>query len=438
MPSRVVNKPEALTRKQRRHLRRDQVQTRWVLIITAAIILVVAGVIGYGYLNTYFLRVRQPAAVVYGETITIGQVQEEVRYERLQLVASYNRLIAFATSLLDPTEAASLNAQAELIANQLSDKTGLGNAALQYLIEAKIARHEAAARGITVSDEDVQNAIGDMLGYIPAATLTALPSRTITPTFTVTSTHTLTPTVTSGGPTLTPSPSETPTVTATLTPTIGGTVTATLTPSTTPTITPVPSATPFTEQAFQKYYGIFIANIQNQTGMDEIEFRERVRSDLYLQKVRNAVMAAVPGTEEQVHLEQIVLNDQQKAVDTLARLLRGEFWSVVVAEVSTDTATKDTGGDIGWISLEEPPTDVEKAAFALKAGEISQVLQTGANTWVILKVLAKAERPMNPEKYATLQSAAYQTWLNGILNDATVVDKKGMPPEMIPSKPAIS
>jgi parvulin-like peptidyl-prolyl isomerase len=438
MPQRVAKQPETLTRKQRRHLRRDQTQTRWVLIVTAAIILVVAGVIGYGYLNTYFLRVRQPAAVVYGETITIGQVQEEVRYQRLQLVASYNRLIAFSTTLLDPTEAASLNAQAELIANQLQDKVALGNSALQFLIEAKIARHEAAARGITVTDEDVQNAVDDMLGYIPAATLTAMPSPTITPTNTATSTPTVIPTVTPGGPTLTPSATETPTQTPTLTPTIGGTVTATPSPTLTPTITPIPTATPFTAQAFDKYYGIFIANIQNQTGMDEAEFRERVRSELYVQQVRNAVMADVPDTEEQVHLQQIVLDDQQKAIDTLARLLRGEFWSTVCAEVSIDAATKANSGDIGWVSLEEPPTEIEKAAFALQKGDISQVLQTGANTWVILKVVDRGERAMNPDKYATLQNAAYQTWLNGILSDTTVVDKKGMPEEMIPSKPNLS
>jgi predicted negative regulator of RcsB-dependent stress response len=122
MPSRVEKTPTALTRKQRRHLRRDQVQTRWVLAITGAIILVVAGVIGYGYLNTYFLRVKQPAAVVYEKTITIGQVQEEVRFQRLQLVASYNRLIASAGTVLDMTESAALSAQAEVIGAAVPDR----------------------------------------------------------------------------------------------------------------------------------------------------------------------------------------------------------------------------------------------------------------------------------------------------------------------------
>jgi len=436
MPQRVVNTPETLTRKQRRHLRRDQVQTRWVLLITAAIILLVVGVIGYGYLNTYFLRVKQPAAVVYGETITIGQVQEEVRYQRMQLVASYNRLVLFSTSLLDPNEAASLSAQAEMIANTLSNNTGLGQTAVQFLIEAQIARHEAAARGITVTDEEVQAEVDAILDYIPAATLTAMPSRTKTSPFTPTPTFTVTPTVTPGGLTLTPTPTntETPTPTQTVT----GTIIPSLTPTLTVTTTLVPSATPFTEEAFQKYYTLYITKIERETGITEEEFRERVRSELYIEKVRNAIMAAVPGTEEQVHLAQIVVGDEATAVAVLARVVRGESWNVVVKEVSTDAASKDKGGDIGWITMDNPPSELEKSAFALKAGEVSPVLQTGANTWVILKVLEKGPQPMNAEKLATAQNEAYQQWLDGIMKDVSAVDNKGMPPEMVPSKPDLT
>jgi hypothetical protein len=341
MPSRVERTPATLTRKQRRHLRRDQEQTRWVVAIAAVIILLVLGVIGYGYVNTYFLRVKQPAAVVYGKTITIGQVQEEVRFERVQLVASYNRLVASATTLMDPAEAAALQSQADVIANSLSDKVALADSSLQFLIDAELARHEAEMRGITVTDEEVQAAVDEVLGYIPAATLTAMPSPSKTLTFTPTSTHTLTPTVTVGGPTLTPSSTMTLTPTLTQTPTLGGTVTATLTTTLTPTTTTVPTATPFTEQAYQKYYTLYVADIERQTGISEAEYRERVRSELYIQKVRNAIMSEVARTEEQVHLAQLVVGDYQEAVDTLARLLRGETWNALVAEVSTDAASKE-------------------------------------------------------------------------------------------------
>jgi parvulin-like peptidyl-prolyl isomerase len=438
MPSRVVNKPETLTRKQRRHLRRDQVQTRVVLAITAAIILVVAGVIGYGYLNTYYLRVKDPAAIVYGETITIGEVQKEVRYQRLQLVATYNRLILSSTSLLDATEASALSAKASLIASSLSDNTALGELSLQFLIDAKIARHEAETRGILVSDEEVQTAVNDMLDYIPAATLTAMPSPSQTLTFTPTSTHTLTPTVTMGGPTLTPTPTDTPTPTPTPTATIGGTVTATLTTTLTPTVTTVPTATPFTEQAYQKRYSLYLTDILHQTGITEAEFLERVRSELYIEKVRNAIMAEVPRTEEQVHLAKLVVADESAANAALVRLGRGESWDLLVKELSIDTATKDKNGDAGWVPMSDPPTDLEKAAFALQSGQVSKALQIGANSWVILKVLERGPQPMSADKYIAVQQTTYQEWLDGIRNNTEIVDKKGIPAEMIPTKPGIA
>jgi parvulin-like peptidyl-prolyl isomerase len=431
-----LKRPDNLTRKQRRHLRRDQVQTRWVLAVTAIIILIVVGVIGYGYVNTYFLRVRQPAAVVYGDTITIGQVQEEVRYQRMQLVASYQRLNLFATSLLDQSEVAALQGQAEVIAGNLSNKTAIAQTALNFLIEAKIARHEAGLRGITVTDAEVQAKINAMLDYIPAATLTAMPSPSNTPPFTPTPTVTITPTVTPGGPTLTPSP--TATETPTITPTVTGTVTPTVTPTNTLVPTRIPSATPFTEEAFGKYYTLYIGNITRETGLTEEEFRDRVKSVLFIEKIKKAVMADVPDTEEQVHLAQIVLNNKDTAVAALARLITGESWNAVVREVSTDEASKAKFGDLGWIAMANPPSELEKTAFALKAGEVSQVLQTGVDTWVILKALERGPRPMAAEKLAAAQNAAYQTWLDGNLADASIVDKKGMPAELVPSKPDIS
>jgi peptidyl-prolyl cis-trans isomerase D len=436
MPTKVTKGQETLTRKQRRHLRRDQQQTRVVLLVTAAIILVVAGVIGYGYLNTYYLQVRKPAAVVYGETITIGQVQKEVRYNRMQLIASYNRIIIAQGSVFNAVDSAALNAQATQLTEALSDSEALGESALSFLIEAAIARNEARARGITVGDEEVQQEINDMLDFIPEATLTAMPSPTRTGTFTPTSTFTLTPTVTSGGPTLTPT--STPTFTATPTPTLSGTVTATLTPSLTYTPSPIPTATPFTEAAFQKYYALYVANIQRETRMTEEQFRERVRSELYIRKVREAIMAGVSSTEEQVHLAQIVTASRNDAGNAWVRAVAGQNWNDLAKELSIDTATKDKGGDIGWIAMENPPTEIESKAFAMKVGEISDVIQTASNTWIILKVLEKGQHPMAPEKYAAAQDAAYQRWLDGILSNTGIVDKKGIPPELIPGDPKIS
>jgi parvulin-like peptidyl-prolyl isomerase len=437
MPSKVVKNPEPLTRKQRHHIRKDQEQTRWVWIITAIIVVLVAAVIGFGYYSTYFLQVNNPAAVVYGEKITIAQMQKEVRWERMQMIATYSRLNLASTDPLEAAQAQLYTAQASQIKTALDNKAAVGNDALQFLIEAAIARHEALSRGITVTDAEVQAKVNDMLGFIPEATLTAMPSPTNTVPFTPTPTWTITPSPTSGGPTFTPT--STITLTPTITPTfaITGTVTPSLTPTVTYTPSPVPTATPFTEVAFQKYYTLYLSDIRRMTMMTEKDFRERVRSELLIEKVKAAVSTGVVRNEDQVHLAQIVVADEAAAKRARARIVAGESFASVAKEVSLDAVSKANGGDLGWIGEGNPPSDVEKAAFAMNYGEISQPIQTSLTTWVIIELLDKGSRPMSADKYASLQQSYYAQWLQDTEAASGVLEKKTIPSDLIPADPKI-
>jgi parvulin-like peptidyl-prolyl isomerase len=436
MPSKVIKNPEPLTRKQRHHIRRDQVQTRWVWTITAIILFLVLAVIGFGYYNTYFLQVNNPAAFVYGEKITIAQVQEEVRWERMQLIATYSRLNLAGTNPLDP-QAKIYLAQATQIKNALGNPTAIGEDALQFLIEAKIARREAEVGGTVVTDAELQAKIDDMLGYIPEATLTAMPSPTNTVPLTPTPTWTIAPTPTPGGPTFTPTTTITPTPTVTPTFVITGTVTPSLTPTITSTPTLVPTATPFTQSEFLKYYTLYLSNVRRLTKMTETDFRERIRSELLIEKVKIAVMADLPRNEDQVHLAQIVVADEATANSVRARIVAGESFSAVAKEVSLDTASKANGGDIGWIAEGTPPSDMEKAAFAMNSGEISQPIQTSVTTWVIIQLMDKGSRPMAADKYANQQQVYYQQWLQNAQNATGVVDKKTIPSDLSPTDPTV-
>jgi parvulin-like peptidyl-prolyl isomerase len=406
-----------------------------VWAITAIIIVLVAAVIGFGYYSTYFLQVNNPAAFVYGEKITIAQVQKEVRWERMQMIATYSRLNLASINLLDPAQVQVYLSQAAQIKADLNNKTAIGAAALQFLIEGKIALHEATARGIVVTDAEVQAKVNDMLGFIPEATLTAMPSPSNTVPFTPTPTSTVTSTVTPGGPTFTPTSTITPTPTVTPTFVITGTVTPSLTPTITSTPTIVPTATPFTLEAFQKYYTLYLSDIRRLTMMTETDFRERVRTELYVEKVKAAVMAGVVRNEDQVHLAQIVVADEATAKAARARIVAGESFGAVAKEVSLDTATKDAGGDLGWIGMGNPPSELEKNAFAMNYGEISLPFQTGPTTWVIIKLLDKGSRPMAADQYASEQQSFYLQWLQDAQKIPDAVDKKVIPPDLIPSDP---
>jgi parvulin-like peptidyl-prolyl isomerase len=67
--------------------------------------------------------------------------------------------------------------------------------------------------------------------------------------------------------------------------------------------------------------------------------------------------------------------NRAKADEVLKRLRAGEDFAKMAAEFGSD-GTKDRGGDLGWFGPSDMDPDFSKAAYALKPGEISEVVQT--------------------------------------------------------------
>ena len=127
--------------------------------------------------------------------------------------------------------------------------------------------------------------------------------------------------------------------------------------------------------------------------------------ELLIEKVKAAVEAELPDSEPQVHLAEIVVADEATAQTARNWIVSGQPFSGAASSMSIDAATKANGGDAGWIAEGNPPSDLEKTAFSMAIGEISQPIQTGPTTWVIITVLDKGNRPMAADKYAGLQQA---------------------------------
>jgi peptidyl-prolyl cis-trans isomerase C len=78
------------------------------------------------------------------------------------------------------------------------------------------------------------------------------------------------------------------------------------------------------------------------------------------------------------------LGTEKEAQDILDRLNKGEDFAALAKQYSLD-GSKDYGGDLGYFTAPEMVVEFSTAAFALKAGEISQPVKTDFG-WHIIKL----------------------------------------------------
>ncbi|WNR44885.1 peptidyl-prolyl cis-trans isomerase [Paenibacillus roseipurpureus] len=134
-------------------------------------------------------------------------------------------------------------------------------------------------------------------------------------------------------------------------------------------------------------------------------------------------------TPEQVQAAHISVATKEEADAILAKLKNGSDFAALAKESSTDTATKDKGGDLGYISAGQVDPAVEKAAFALQAGGLSSAVQTTTG-YDIVKVTnhKAATTPTLEEKKESIKeklvdeqiSTLSQAWISQKKSEAKI------------------
>jgi len=415
----------ALTRKQLSRVERERRQRQYILIGAVTVAVLVVAVIAFGIFDQAVLSPREPVARVGDETITTGEFVKAARFQRYQLINQY----------IQVAQAMQVFGQDEFFTNQLSqiqlalnDATTLGNGVLDTLIDDRLIRAEAAARGITVSAEELDQAWEEFFGFYPEGTptptITNTPSPTVpspTPDLTREANQTATQAaVLTAAPTLTVTLTPSPTFTPTVPPTASSTATAGPSPTPTGTATPRPTATVFTTQGFATEVKAYGDDVRAQTGLSEADIRYLLESRLYREKLQAVLGADVPLTQEEVNARHILVADEATAQEVLGRLRAGEDFFSLAAEYSIDTSNNLEGGDLGWFGRGMMVAPFDEAAFNLPINEYSEPVETTFG-WHIIQVMQRREAIRTASELETARAQALTDWL-AVQKAATLPD----------------
>jgi len=156
---------------------------------------------------------------------------------------------------------------------------------------------------------------------------------------------------------------------------------------------------------------------QSEHGYSEQDFRLALRRDAESAWERDKIISTVPSTAEQVHVQQILLYNQDTAQNFLVQLRGGADFDELAFK-----ADPLTRGDLGWVPRGYLlNAQIEEAAFGLEVGQHSDVITTEVG-FHILKVLAREpNRPLSPDALLALQELALKTWIETQRASANVV-----------------
>lgn len=390
--------PKTLKEYRSRAEREAEIQRR-VLIGTAAAVAVVLVLLGIAFVIDQVINPTRVVASVFDENISVREFQERIRIERVvdnQRILNDVKLVIDFGLASNENEAVNFLYQQDPNFRNLLDGFGAddqyGLRVINALVEDRIVRREAEARGITVTDEQIDEQIRRLFRYVPAEETDpeATPEPEVTPTITPT-------------PFVSPTPSNTPVPTET-------------TPTPTPQFTPAPTITPFptltaNEQAqeFNNDVEAFYRRMSRDAGVS----RERVREYFEMLALREALARDMFGERETLtwaNTRHIIVETEDAARDIYEALLNGESFATLAAARGTD-GTAQRGGELGWLNTESgiDATFGEQARNAV-IGEIVAPFQSGFG-WHVMQVRDREEREATTDEIDSVLQTKMADWV---------------------------
>ncbi|WKZ35525.1 MAG: peptidylprolyl isomerase [Anaerolineales bacterium] len=425
---------------------RERQQARLILYTFFGILAAVVLLLIYGLLDERYFKLQRPVAKVGETKILVRDFEPRVRLQRQQLLSQYSQYAQYAQVFgLD------VEAQLQQIASNLDSPQLIGQTVLDQMVNEEVIRQEAAKLGITVSEAELDEALQSAFGFFPNGT----PTPSATPTavdmpeipaeafnvVTVTPVPSATPEMTStpaaAEAETTPAEGETtPEAEVTAEPSLTPTATSepSATPTEGPTSTPAPTATPYTFESFQQNYQEVNEDLAK-LGFTHDVYRRLFEVQILERKLRDELALDVPRTSPQVWARHILVSDAATAQTVIERLQNGEDFAALALELSSDTGSAVNGGDLGWFGSGVMVPEFEAAAFALEnSGDFTTEPVQSNFGFHIIQLIAKQDRPLSAEQYASERELAFAGWLADA-KEAYGVETYDVWKQRVPSEP---
>ncbi len=349
---------------------------KWVVRGVVAAVAVLGILVAITFAVEQFLIPNQVVAVVRGEGISVQEFRQEYQLERNRLLLQLNQ---YQNSGIDMQQLAQQEPYKTWL-NEVNVPDTLGLRVINDLVDDKLLAQEADARGITVDESAVRDAVENYFGFDPTEVALIGVEPTATPEPTITPTPYVSPT-----PTHTPEP----------TPTADPEAEEEEEEPEEPTVTPQPTVVEPTlsaeevrdnfeqnERDYRSYFDRVGVAAETMDAFFERNALESLFADTLVPDDRPLLYADV---------RHILVEEEETALAALEALKAGESFAALASAISTDPGSGSRGGELGEAFVGNYVPEFRAAIEEAAIGELVGPVESEFG-FHILQVRSKEER----------------------------------------------
>ncbi|MEP7285922.1 MAG: peptidylprolyl isomerase [Chloroflexota bacterium] len=294
-------------------------------------------------LSLGFRQAAETVATVNDDPISVTAFQQRVRFARWATAQQLSQIVQTygEKALTDPSSP--YNTQYKLLA----DLPSFGKQVLDSLITVKLVQQEAARRGISVTDDEVQQQINLFFGYTPDATpVPAAPGQ--------------------------------------------------------PPLNPTEVA-----DSFQANRDNYFGQAGVTAHMTQADVLATFAEQALQIKLYQALTGDLPAQVEQVKVRHILMGAEDAANGLLAQIKGGANFAELAKANSLDSTSAALGGDLGWSSKGTYVAELDQAIWTAKPGDVLGPIKTKFGFHLVL-VEGREMRVLTPADLARAREALYQ------------------------------